>query len=221
MPRVLKIAGDGLEYTVKEFVGADLKDNFDVIVIEGSTVPTSKVIKRQDIMNMFQSGLMGNPQDTKLQAKVLKMMEYGDEAEVWKEQALDDAQVKLVISAIEKNDKVTVQENLSEFDNQQNHLKEMNIYRKSDKYRNLSKEQKDLFLWVMEWRLNALTNTQNPQIGQQLSQAQAMVDSMHDTIGMPGQHPAEQAVAQAGSEQGPMPGQPAQLNPMGGGQPAA
>jgi hypothetical protein len=40
MPRIMKTAGDGLRYAVKEFVGADLKDNFDCICIPGSTIPT-------------------------------------------------------------------------------------------------------------------------------------------------------------------------------------
>ncbi len=59
--RLLKIAGQNMEYTVKKFQGSDLRENFDVHVIRGSTLPGSKVLKRQEIMNLHQQGYFGNP----------------------------------------------------------------------------------------------------------------------------------------------------------------
>lgn len=242
LPRVLKIAGDGLEYTVKDFLGSDLRDNYDVIVMPGSTSPTSKVLKRQDIMNMYQSGLMGNPQDPKLQAKVLEMMEFGDTAEVWKEQALDAAQVKRVLHAIETNDEPELKANMDEFDNQSYHLKEMNNYRKTDKFLTLSDQQKNLFKWVMEWRLQALINATNPQLAQETQLAQSGVDAMEKELGPSGSTQAEKAVQEVGNQHAgslglpqkngqpvvpgqplnpPGPGAPGQLNPSGGGLPPA
>jgi hypothetical protein len=179
MPRVLKDAGDGLEYTVKEFMGSDVTDDPDVIVIEGSTIPTSQVLRRQDIGNALSMGLMGNPQDPKVAAKVLKMMEFGDANEMWKEQALDDAQVKKIISAIENEDYQKLKGQLSEFDNQAWHLQEMNQYRKTDKFDAFNPKQKETFLGIMEWRLQSLNNTMNPQVAQQQNQAQQMVDNFH------------------------------------------
>lgn len=171
MPRMLKTAGDGLEYTVKEFMGADLKDNFDVIVIEGSTIPSSKVLRRQDIMTAFSSGLMGNPQDPKLRAKVLKYMEYGDIAEVWKGQALDEQQFRKSIDCIE-NGKIPV---MREFDNHEFLLLEMNEWRKSDKYDEMSKPCRGIFEYVFEWHLQALTNLQNPGMAQQQQMSELMM----------------------------------------------
>jgi hypothetical protein len=168
MPRVLKLAGEGLQYTVKSFVGADLRDNFDVVVIPGSTIPSSKVLKRQDILNAYQMGILGNPMDDKLKAKVLKMLEYGDTAEMWKTQALDEAQIKQNIEMIEAGK--TPQ--LSQFDNHTFALEVMNDYRKTDKFKGLDTEKQGLFLWVMDWHINALTDLQNPQIMQSKLQAE-------------------------------------------------
>lgn len=179
LPRILKLAGDGLEYAVKDFVGSDLQDNYDCIVIAGSTIPSSKVLKRQDLSNAYSQGLLGNPQDPKVQAKVLKMMEFGDVAEMWKSQALDEAQYKRMIDAIEKGDQQLVQKMLNHFDNQAFQLQEMNDYRKSDKFMSLPEPNQKLFMFVMEWRLQALTNIQNPQMAQDVNQAQLMVDNMH------------------------------------------
>jgi len=178
MPRLLKIAGDGLGYTVKEFVGSDLKDNFDIRVIPGSTNPDSKVLRNQEIMTRYQMGLFGNPQDPKVIARVLKMTEFGDANEIWKKQALDEAQVKRVIKAIEENDQVALRQNMNEFDNHLLHLELMNEYRLEDKFRALSDQQKGLFFYVMEWRLNASINQLNPGLQQTQNMAQDAVEKM-------------------------------------------
>lgn len=178
LPRMIKTAGDGLGYTVKDFVGQDLKDNYDVIVIPGSTVPQSKVLRNQEILSRFQMGLLGNPQDPKIIAKVLKMTEFGDANEMWKKQALDEAQVKRVIKAIEINDKVLLRQNMNEFDNHALHLEVMNEYRLQDKFTQLSDDQKGLFFWVMEWRINAATNILNPGLQQQQNMAEHAVNQM-------------------------------------------
>ena len=183
LPRTLKLAGDGLGYCVKDFMGRDLKDNYDVIVIEGSTVPQSKVLRNQEILTRFQMGLMGNPQDPKVIAKVLKMTEFGDANEIWKKQALDEAQVKRAIKAIEENDKVALRQNMNEFDNHAKHLEIMNEYRLEEKFTHLSDEQKGLFFYVMEWRMNAASNILNPGLQQSQNMAQNAVQQMQTPQG--------------------------------------
>lgn len=211
LPRMLKIAGEGLEYTVKDFVGQDLNDNYDVIVVEGSTVPQSKVLKRTDIRNAWQDGLLGDPGDPKVRAKVLKMMEYGDVAEMWKKQALDESQVKRVLTAIEENDQIKLKENMSEFDNQMMHLEQMNEYRLTDKFMVLSPEQKDLFRWVMEWRLQAMIQVTQPQIPQQERIAQSTLDMQAQGMGLgPDGAPA---LAQGGQPPMPSPQAPPPVDP--------
>ena len=209
MPRLLKIAGDGLEYTVKDFVGKELNDNYDCIVIPGSTIPTSKVLRRQDIKNAYDAGLLGNPQDPKVQSKVLDMMEFGDVSDIWKSQALDHAQVKKVINAIEDGDEDRVKFMLSEFDNHELHLRDMNDYRKTDKYEDLGPDGQKLFMFVMEWRLQALVTTANPQIGQQQILAQTMADSLKSQDTMTSPNPT---IDQGGSVIAPPPIQQATPN---------
>ncbi len=209
MPRLLKTAGDGLGYAVKEFKGSDLGDNYDVIVMPGSTVPSSKVLKRQDIMNAYQSGLLGDPADPKLRAKVLKICEFGDTSEMWKDQALDEQCVKKAIDQIEKGQ--APQPIGHEWDNHEMFIREMNQYRKTDKFDNFSDEQKSIFTYVSEWHVQALVALQNPMIPQQQMMAEHVVNTMH-SMQQQGQmpHPGEQPAAPA-----PMPGDPQQIPPSG------
>lgn len=178
MPRMLKTAGDGLGYAVKEFMGQDLNSNYDVVVIPGSSLPASKVLKRQDILNAFETGLLGDPSDPKLRAKVLKMLEYGDVAEMWKEQALDEMAVKRTIDSI-VDGSIDLKNPGHEWDNHQFFMKEMNTYRKTDKYEDLDTYKKGVFNYVLEWHLNAATTLANPQIPQQQMMAEHMVNTMN------------------------------------------
>lgn len=179
MPRLLKLAGDGLEYTVKEFTGKDINDNYDVIVVAGSTVPQSKVLKRQDILNTFQLGLLGDPADPKLRAKVLKYMEFGDIAEVWKSQAVDEQQVKKVIGQIEDGT-FNPKNPGHEWDNHVMFIQEMNEYRKSDKYEELEPKSRQIFDFVAEWHVQALVALTQPQIPQQMAMANMQVQQMQN-----------------------------------------
>jgi hypothetical protein len=216
IPRILKIAGDGLEYTVKEFVGADLNDNYDVIVVPGSTIPQSKYLRRQDIMNAFNTGLLGDPADPKVRAKVLKQIEFGDIAEVWKTQALDEAQVKKVIGLIEQGTESEVVKSLNEFDNQSYHLQEMNDYRKTDKFSALDDRKQKLFMFVMEWRLQALIKTNNPDIPQQQQIAEHMVGAMDKQQAEMQAHVGGQPMDQSANPLPPRPAvQPIQQNQVG------
>lgn len=164
IPRLLKTAGDDLEYTVQHFVGADIQDNFDVIVVPGSTLPSSKVLRRQDIMTSWQSGLLGNPQDPKVRMKVFKEVENGEVEDMWRAQALDDAQIKRMYESIEQGQ----MPDLNEFDNHNYILLEMNDYRKTDKFRALSPEGQKMFMYVMEWHITALNNLENPGLAQNM-----------------------------------------------------
>lgn len=101
-PRKLKTKGSELEYKIKEFSGADLKGNTDVIVIRGSTVPNSKVVKRQEIINLWQQGLLGAPQDPTVIQQVLGWLEYGEVGQAWKKYHLDMTQIKESIEMIEQ-----------------------------------------------------------------------------------------------------------------------
>jgi hypothetical protein len=146
LPRKLKMSGPDLSYTVKDVSGQDLRGNTDVIVKRGSTLPGSKTLNRQDIMNVYQAGLLGEINDPKVREKVLDMLEFGDITGVWEDQALDKNQIKRAIDLLESGQPV----NVNEFDNHVIWLMELNKYRKGDKWDSLDPNIQMLFMQTME-----------------------------------------------------------------------
>lgn len=160
LPRIVKLAGPRLEYTVKSFVGEDLKGNNDVTVMRGSTLPGSKVLRRQEILNLRTQGLFGNPNDPSTTQKVMEMLEYGDVYEVWEDRAIDEAQIAKDIELIEKEQ---IPE-LHEYDNHELHIQKKNNYRKSDKINKLSDHAQIILDFDIKRRVELLTMSKNPQI---------------------------------------------------------
>ena len=157
-PRLLKVAGKGRAYDVREFIGADLKNNTDVFVIPGSTVPSSKAMKRQELMNAYNSGLLGDPADPKVRSRVLSMMEYGDIAEVWTKQSLIDAQIERDMEMIKRGEDPGV----NIYDDHARHFEVKNEYRISPDFDQLSDEAKALLLKNIEEHVEAQTEMTTP-----------------------------------------------------------
>lgn len=160
--RLLKIAGENMEYTVKRFKGQDLLENFDCHVIRGSTLPGSKVLKRQEIINLHQQGYFGNPQDPTVVQNVLSMLEFGDEYQSWKRHSLRMAQIHRGIAMIEAGQKPPV----SEFDDHALWLQQLDDYRIGEKYLKLDDDQKTTVVELMnehtDW-ITELTGTAPPE----------------------------------------------------------
>jgi len=157
-PRLLKAMGKHGEYNVKSFVGQDIKGNVDVTVIRGSTIPGSKAMKRQELLNLFSQGLLGDPADAKVRQKVLDMLEYGDVSEVWLDQSIDMNQIKRSIEMIENGQVPQV----SELDNHDLHIQEKNRYRKSDKFDTLAPEIQQIFMQDIDTHLNFIVELSSP-----------------------------------------------------------
>lgn len=151
LPRKLKIAGDS-GYIVKEIEGSELKDHTDVKVVRGSTMPGSKVLKRQEILNAFQQGLLGDPNDPEVKAKVLSWLEFGDVNAIWLDQSLDEAQIRRGIDQIEKG----IIPEVSEFDNHKLWILRLNRFRKGEKYEALNPEVQKLAITVMNAHLQSM-----------------------------------------------------------------
>lgn len=141
-PRLLKMAGRGSSYAVRKFVGADIRNNNDVFVVRGSTVPGSKALKRQEVLNAYSQNLLGDPADPKVREKVLSMLEFGDVAEIWQDQALDDAQIRRDIDLIEQGGVPVI----DPLDNQLAHIEQKNRYRKGDKFLTLPPELQQVLI---------------------------------------------------------------------------
>jgi len=148
-PRKLKIAGPNRSFMVKDVTGADLHGNTDVYVVPGSTLPDSKALKRQDIMNAFGSGLLGDPADPKVREKVLALVEFGDTQGIWEDYALDMNQIRRGMELMEQGQIIEV----SELDNHTLWIQEINRFRKGDKWNELDPVIQQIMLDTLEEHL--------------------------------------------------------------------
>lgn len=130
-PRQLKTRDENGELLHENISGEDLRGNTDVIVVPGSTVAGSKTLKRQEILNAFQQGLLGDPADPAVRQQVLGMLEFGDLADVWLDNTLDATQIKRAMDKLEKEGIPPV---LDINDNLLMWKQEVNRFRKSDKF---------------------------------------------------------------------------------------
>jgi hypothetical protein len=230
--RLLKIVGENMEYTVKTFKGSDLRENFDVQVIRGSTLPGSKVLKRQEIINLHQQGYFGDPKDPNVTQNVLSMLEFGDEFQAWKKHSLRMAQIQRGLEMVESGIKPPV----SEFDDHALWLQQFDEYRIGEKYLKLSPDQQMIVIEVMEEHTNWIKElsglgapdpSQDPhlqptdaaeQAEAQAKQAVMASGAQNMAQGQPGQAPPPNSMPQPGA-QGPMP-QPQITPPPGASMPA-
>lgn len=158
MPRKLKIAGTNLAYTVKEITGEDLKGNTDVYVIRGSTLPGSKTLKRQEILNTYSQGLLGDPNDPKVKEHVLNMIEFGDVGEMWQDYGIDMAQIKRGMESLQIGRPVPV----DDFDNHTLWIQEINRFRKGDKFPTLDPQVQNLLIQTMHQHADAVLKITAP-----------------------------------------------------------
>jgi hypothetical protein len=150
LPRKIKMAGDS-GYIIKEISGDDLKEHTDVKVVKGSTMPGSRVLKRQEILNAMAQGLLGDPNDPEVKAKVLSWLEFGDVNGMWLDQSLDEAQIKRGIELIEKGQIPPC----NELDNHKLWISRLNRYRKGEKYEALTPDIQKLIEVVIEAHVQA------------------------------------------------------------------
>jgi hypothetical protein len=144
--RLLKVVGENMEYSVKKFKGSDIRQNFDVGVIRGSTLPGSKVLKRQEILNLHDRGFYGNPQDPTTIQNTMSMLEYGDEYQGWKRHSLRMAQIQRGIAMLEESGQKPP---VSEFDDHALWIQELDDYRISEKFPKLPQEVQQFVLELM------------------------------------------------------------------------
>jgi hypothetical protein len=146
LPRYLKESGQNGEYYVQEFTGQDLRNHFDVVVVRGSTLPGSKVLRRQELLNLYNQGMLGDPMDPSLRSKVLGALEFGDVQEVWEDQTVDMQQIKRSIEEIEQGIIPMVHED----DNHQMHFEHKNRLRKTQKFMQYPPDIQQIFLNDLE-----------------------------------------------------------------------
>jgi len=150
-PRKMKFAGKN-SYIIKDVSGDQLQGENDVTVVRGSTVPGSKALRRQEIVNAWQQGLLGDPADPKVRQNVTGMLEYGDVSEIYLDYSIDQNRIKKEIEEIEQ----AIFPDIDEADNHVMAYQELNRYRKSDKFTALSPESQEIFFAVREEHMRYL-----------------------------------------------------------------
>lgn len=165
--RPLKMKGIGGEYNISYYDGTSLPKKPDVRVVRGSTIPTSRALNRQEILNAYQQGLLGPPQDPTTMQRVNSMLEFGDSNDIWKKFGIDKAQVARSIALIEKGE----MPNIHKLDNHQMHIQELNDFRKS-KEDSLSPEQKEIVENCLNTHAEMLSELASPQLAMAKQQMQ-------------------------------------------------
>lgn len=158
-PRKIKETKSSGGYDVQTVQGSDINNNFDVIVVKGSTLPGSKVLRRQEIINLHQMGLFGPPQEPTVLEKVLDMLEFGDVQKAWKDVALDEAQVNRHIKMLKDGEMPEIHE----LDNHPYIIKKTNEYRKTEEFTELPEDIQVLFSAYIEGHLQYMVDLQNPE----------------------------------------------------------
>jgi len=159
--RLLKITDPHTQYVVKKWSGVDLKSKHDIIVLRGSTAPQSLAVKRNEIMNLWTQGLMGDPTDPQVRQAVLQRLEFGDISAVWEDQSVDMAQIKKTMELIQ----IGVVPEVNELDNHALHIQEKNRFRKTESFDSLDAEKQAILINDIESHVRALMQITAPQFG--------------------------------------------------------
>lgn len=159
--RLLKIADPHSQYLITKWTGSDLKSKHDVIVIRGSTAPQSLAVKRNEIMNLWQQGLLGDPMDSQVRQNVLQRLEFGEVSGVWQDQSIDMAQIKKTMELIEMG----IAPEVNELDNHALHIQEKNRFRKTDGFDQWDAQRQALLLADIEAHVRELMKITAPQFG--------------------------------------------------------
>jgi hypothetical protein len=71
--------------------GDELKGNTRVLIQSGREFPQSKQVKQAQIMQYYQVGLLGNPGDDRTRKRVLRLLEFGDVASIFADNAEEES----------------------------------------------------------------------------------------------------------------------------------
>jgi hypothetical protein len=127
--RMIKVSGRDNEYEVIAFKGADLRNNTDVSVKRQSSMPDSRLDREAEIMNRYQAGLYGDPQDPEVRREVLNMLDDVPKDPDYGEVKLDEMYAGWENKVLANSDIDQVLVNA--YDNHQVHLKKHGMFRKS------------------------------------------------------------------------------------------
>lgn len=94
-PRLIAAVGLNYQPEIFEFVNDQIDEMADVIVEAGSGLPTLKAAKQDAVMNIYKSGLMGDPADPEVRRRTLSILEMGALEEAFDIARTDENQARL------------------------------------------------------------------------------------------------------------------------------
>lgn len=95
VPRLITIVGRNYEPDVIEFSNTQIDENAEVIVQIGSGLPQMKASKIQSMMELWDRGMLGNPQDPEARRKVLSSLDLGELESMQEQSRRDEDLAKL------------------------------------------------------------------------------------------------------------------------------
>lgn len=133
--RTLKIVGQNNEIEVMDFEATEDMPT-DVWVQSGSSLPNSLVARQNLILEYAKAGMFGDMADDKTRMRALRLAEIGGIDTLYEENAVDEREAKRENRLFERGEECPV----NVFDNHQMHIYQHDLWRKSDRYRNLVKQ---------------------------------------------------------------------------------
>jgi len=94
-PRLVSVVGANYEAEILEFSSAQVDEMADVIVEVGSALPTLKAAKQEAVLNLYKSGMLGDPADAEVQRRSLSLLEMGSIDQMFDAARADEHQAEL------------------------------------------------------------------------------------------------------------------------------
>lgn len=153
VPRMIRVVGKNGEYEAKQFKAADIPVDVQVIVEPNSTMPKSKAKLKEELLALWDRGILTDPR------LVARATEYGTMEEVLVDLELDTAQ------AIRENERMARGEyvKVEDFHNHAVHIVEHNRFRKTEEYEKLPNNVKEVFARHVEEHKKFIPLTQPEQ----------------------------------------------------------
>ena len=87
--RTFKIVGDDNQWSLLEFKPEMYTDGYDVTVQSGSSLPISRAMERNMVLQLWPTGLLGDPMDPSVRQKVLEVIDIGGMDKILKDEGKD------------------------------------------------------------------------------------------------------------------------------------
>lgn len=141
-PRMISVAGRDKEMEVMAFSSSILRDNTNVSVKKQSSLPDSRIAREARIMERFQNGLYGNPEDPEVRRHVMTMLEDAIVEDIYSNEKKDEGVAKWENKMITQG----MEAPINSYDNHAIHLVEHTNFQKSLDYQKTKIKNPKVFI---------------------------------------------------------------------------